>query len=232
MNSTPEPLRIILTRHGETEWNRIHRFQGRSDVPLNAVGRAQAEALAEALKDEPIGAFYSSPLSRALETARIIMARHPSTSLFVEEGFIEMDLGIFDGILAGEWAGRHPEFLKQWRDDPSSIEMPEGEGLKAVQERAAEALARVCKPHAPGKTVLISAHNFVNCTILCAILNVPLSDFRTIKQDTAALNVLHRTQGDRRDASYNFNTGDTFTAEVINDCSHLDGFRPEDYLPV
>ena len=232
MNADSEFLRIILTRHGETEWNRIHRFQGRSDVPLNAIGRAQAEALAEALKDEPIGAFYSSPLSRAQETARIVMARHPSASLVVEEGFIEMDLGIFDGIYAGEWAEKNPEFLKQWRDDPASVTMPGGENLKTVQKRAVEALERVCKPHGPGETVLISAHNFVNLTILCAILDAPLSDFRTLKQGTTAVNVLHRNRGDRRDTSHNLNTGDTFVAEVINDCSHLDGFKPEDYLPV
>ena len=69
-------IRIILVRHGETEWNRIRRFQGRSDVPLNQEGRDQAQALALALKDECLAAIYSSPLVRAVGTARLIKAFH------------------------------------------------------------------------------------------------------------------------------------------------------------
>ncbi len=71
--------RIILIRHGETEWNRLHRFQGRSDVPLNPKGINQARALALALKNEIITTIYSSPLKRAFETALRISRFHPST---------------------------------------------------------------------------------------------------------------------------------------------------------
>jgi len=78
--------RILLIRHGETDWNRIHRFQGRSDVPLNQKGREQARALAVALKHEPITAIYSSPLVRAIETARLIKMFHVSTPFFRGRG--------------------------------------------------------------------------------------------------------------------------------------------------
>ncbi len=77
----PSGIRIILIRHGETEWNRLHRFQGRSDIPLNPKGNDQAFALALALKNETITAIYSSPLKRALETASNIGRFHPSTPL-------------------------------------------------------------------------------------------------------------------------------------------------------
>ena len=77
-------MKIFIVRHGETEWNRTNRFQGISDIPLNKKGKAQAEALAHALKDEAIDVVYSSPLIRAKETARAIQHFHPS-SLFFEE---------------------------------------------------------------------------------------------------------------------------------------------------
>jgi len=79
-------IRILLIRHGETEWNRIHRFQGRIDVPLNQEGIDQAQALARTLKNERFAAIYSSPLTRAMETARLVKGFHPSTPLFGEPG--------------------------------------------------------------------------------------------------------------------------------------------------
>ena len=76
-------MRIYLVRHGETEWNRVRRFQGRrSDLPLNSTGRKQVRALAEALKNKAFTAIYTSPLIRALETARLIKVFHPSKPIF------------------------------------------------------------------------------------------------------------------------------------------------------
>ena len=85
-------MKIFLVRHGETEWNRINRFQGISDIPLNTKGKAQVEALAQALKDETIDVVYSSPLIRARETAKAIRHFHLSSLYFEEEGLKEMDL--------------------------------------------------------------------------------------------------------------------------------------------
>jgi probable phosphoglycerate mutase len=70
-------LRIILVRHGETEWNKVHRLQGgNSDTPLNELGKQQAENLAIRLKSESIQAVYYSPLRRALHTAQAIASYH------------------------------------------------------------------------------------------------------------------------------------------------------------
>ena len=83
----------MLVRHGETHWNLTHRFQGRKDVPLNQEGKDQSSALSLTLKDAPLMAIYSSPLIRAIETARCIKEFHPSKRLIEEEGLIAMDLG-------------------------------------------------------------------------------------------------------------------------------------------
>jgi probable phosphoglycerate mutase len=206
----PETLgtRILLVRHGETDFNLTHRFQGRIDIPLNEKGKNQAQALALALKDESLTVIYSSPLMRAIETARSIMAFHPSTPLFEEEGLIEMDLGELDGKQAGDWISQHQEFYKTWRTTPSRLKMPGGESLEEVQVRAMDTLERITKPYPPGSTLLLCSHNFVNRTIICHALGLPLDRFREFKQDAAALNVLYKRQGQ-------------LVAEVVNDVSHL-----------
>jgi len=204
--------RILLIRHGETDWNRIHRFQGRSDLPLNQEGRDQAHALALGLKDQFLTAIHSSPLARAVETARLIKVFHPSVPLFKEEGLVEMDLGEFEGMEAGRWVVDHADFLKAWRETPASIRMPGGESLGEVQARAIRTLERIAKLYPMESTLLLCSHNFVNLTLLCYALKIPLDRFREVRQETAALNVLYM-QGDR------------LVAEVVNDRSHLKAYE-------
>jgi len=201
-------MRIYLVRHGETEWNRIRRFQGRSDLPLNPKGRKQVEALALALKDKPLTAIYTSPLIRAVETARLINVFHPSTPIFEEKGFIEMDLGEFDGMNVRDWAEQYPDVQKAWRENPASVKMPGGESLMEVQVRAKEALDRITRNHPTDATLLISSHNFVNLTLLCDLLKIPLQRFRELRQENAAFNVIRKK-------------GDRFYVELMNEGSHL-----------
>jgi probable phosphoglycerate mutase len=202
-------MQIYLVRHGETEWNRIHRFQGRSDVPMNREGEKQARALAKALKDKPFAAIYTSPLIRAVETASIIKEYHHSVHMITEEGFIEMNLGDFDGMDARSWAAQYPEFQSVWQKHPASVEIPGGESLKQVQARALDTLERITRNHPADAVLLICSHNFVILTILCHVMEIPLDRFRELKQDNAAFSVL-----DKR--------GSRFRAELVNERSHLD----------
>jgi phosphoserine phosphatase len=201
-------IRILLIRHGETEFNRNHRFQGRIDVPLNPEGVDQAQALARALKNERLAAIYSSPLRRAVETARLVKSFHPSTPFFEEPGLIEMDLGEFDGIEGERWAEHYPDFRKRWLESPAALRMPGGESLQDVQNRVVETLERIALNYSPEDTLLISSHSFVNRTILCHALGKPLDSFRELRQGNAALNILYKE-------------GREIRVEVINDQSHL-----------
>jgi phosphoserine phosphatase len=201
-------MRIYLIRHGETEWNKVRRFQGRSNLPLNEAGRKQVGALASTLKNIPLTAIHTSPLSRALETARRIKVFHPSTPIFEDNGLVEMDLGEFDGMRAQDWAEQYPDFRKAWNENPASVRIPGGESLKEVQDRAKKTLERITGIYPPDATILISSHNFVNLTLLCDILNIPLNRFRDLRQENAAFNVIHKK-------------GDRFYAELVNECSHL-----------
>ena len=92
--------RVFLLRHGETDWNRNEVFRGRIDIPLNAMGHLQAAALSEALKTPSFQKVYSSPLSRAYETARGIALSH-GLEVVTDEGFIDGD----------HWKRPHPRFL-------------------------------------------------------------------------------------------------------------------------
>ena len=204
--------RIFLIRHGETDWNRIHRFQGRIDIPLNEEGKKQAHALALALKDETLTAIYSSPLIRALETARFIKVFHPSTPLFEEESLVEMDLGELDGMEAKGLAIKYQVFFKTWRSTPATLKMPGGESLQEVQIRAIDTVERINKLYPSGSTLLLCSHNFVNRTILCHALGISLDRFQEVQQDTATLNILYM-QGQR------------LWAEVVNDLSHLKKYK-------
>jgi len=177
-------------------------------LPLNQKGRDQAHALALALKDESLTAIYSSPLVRAMETVHLIKVFHPSVPLFEEEGLVEMDLGEFEGMEAQRWAIEYSDFRKAWQETPTSVAMPGGESLQEVQMRAIGTLERITKLYPHESTLLLCSHNFVNLTILCYALKVPLDRFREFRQETAALNVLYMR-------------GQNFEVKVVNECSHL-----------
>jgi probable phosphoglycerate mutase len=211
-NTEISGIRILLIRHGETDFNLTHHFQGRIDIPLNKEGKRQAQALALALKDESLTAVYSSPLIRAMETAQTIKVFHPLTPFFKEEGLIEMDLGKFDGMEANDWGSQHQDFYKTWRATPSRLKMPGGESLQEVQIRAIDTLDRITKLYSPGSTLLLCSHNFVNRAIICHALGLPLDQFRDFQQDAAALIVLYKR-------------GEQLLAEVVNDVSHLKRFE-------
>lgn len=207
-NKEPQSIRIILVRHGETEWNRLHRFQGRSDIELNHNGNTQACALALALRSENLTAIYSSPLKRAVETATHISRFHPATPLFREPGLMEMDLGEFEGMDARQWAAQHKEFRKVWEKNPATLAMPGGESLQDVQQRAVDTLDRISEGYDGSCTLLLCSHNFVIVSLLCFVSQTPLNQFRKLRQDTAALNIIYKD-------------GAIFQIEKINDCHHL-----------
>ncbi len=202
--------RIFLVRHGQTEWNRTHKFQGRSDVPLNDEGRKQVKATAMVLKDIAFDAVYASPLSRAVETAKLILSYHPSLPLIEEEGFIEMELGDFDGMEAQQWMTDYQDFMKAWRDNPGKMKMPgpNGECLEEVQARAIKALDDIVSRYGSDSTLLICSHNFVILSILCKAKGISLNQFRTLRQDTAAFSVIRKS-------------GDQYTVEIMNEGSSV-----------
>src|SRR5262245_60829378 len=96
------PMRLVIVRHGESEWNRIGRYQGQSDAPLSDLGLRQAEALAGRLRDEPLDVIFTSALQRAAKTAEAIARYHRNTPLEHTPALLEIHHGDWQGLLADE----------------------------------------------------------------------------------------------------------------------------------
>jgi 2,3-bisphosphoglycerate-dependent phosphoglycerate mutase len=141
--------RLHLVRHARTAGNRV-RYVGWGDEPLDDVGRAQARALAEQLADERIDVVYSSPLSRALDTARPIAAAH-GAPLHVRDGLKEIHYGDYQDTPKGE---RKLKLKRNHRVDP----LPGGESLRDVFDRVAVVRAEVEAELRAGRGVAVVAH--------------------------------------------------------------------------
>lgn len=182
------PTKIVLIRHGETAWNQEGRVQGLTDTSLNDTGVRQAESLALALKEERLNAIYSSPLRRALDTARVIAEQH-GLQVQVEDDLREMDVGDMDGLTYKELRERYADFMKEWSENVSTLKMPGGEHISELQERAWQTIQDIVSKH-PGATVAVVSHNFVIQSIICKALDLTLTNFRRLRQDLASMSVL------------------------------------------
>jgi broad specificity phosphatase PhoE len=198
--------RVYLVRHGTTEWNKEEIFRGRVDCKLNETGQGEAKALAEYLRNVPLDAVYSSPLSRARETAQAIAEVH-GLQVIDEPAFIDIDFGEWHGLPLKEVKERYTEVYNAWRERPQAVTFPGGENLAQVRTRAWEGLQQVVRQN-PEKTILIVSHRVVTKILICAVLGLGDSHFWQIKQDTTAVNC------------FEYNRGVFFVA-LINDTCHL-----------
>jgi probable phosphoglycerate mutase len=200
---------IILVRHGQTEWNRVERFRGQADVPLNETGLAQAEATARRIAAEwqPV-AIYSSPLSRAVKTAEAI-ARPFGLPVQTHRSLTDINYGQWQGLTPDEARERWPEMVDAWYRIPESAEISGGETLTAVRVRTMEAVRGLATRH-PGKTIVLVGHTVVNRAILLGVLGLRGHRFWRLRQDPCAINVLEVD-------------GHEFTLVSMNDTCHLKG---------
>ena len=194
-------MKLILARHGQTEWNTRFCVQGRTDIPLNDVGRAQAQALAARLGCMKIEAVYASPLQRARDSARYI-ADSQGCPLIVDERLIERDFGAWEGVIMPELAKPQPALWDVWVKTPEICIVPGAETVGQVNERslafAAEALAR----HPNGNIVAISHANPVKL-ILCHYLQASPNCMHKIRTDNCSYSEIRRKENDYIVSTFN-----------------------------
>jgi broad specificity phosphatase PhoE len=197
--------KILLIRHGETDWNRIHRLQGGdSDTPLNALGIQQAESVALRLKSEKIEAVYSSPLQRALRTAQAIAAYH-QLEVTTNPALKEIHVGELEGAGTETLKVRWDQLVCQGGDlnDPR---MSGIEPIREVQERAWAAIQDMGRRHPEGNVVVVS-HNIAIMSIVCAVLGLPLVHIPRLHLSNGSITAFILNQSDAR-------------LELFNDACH------------
>ncbi len=151
--------RFCIVRHGETDWNVERRIQGHIDIPLNAVGRAQAEATAVGLAGHAFVAAYSSDLVRAWQTAEAA-ARRIGLELKPDPGLRERHYGVFQGLTVAEAAQRLPAAHARYLVRDPHYDFEVGESLSHTAARVVAAIEALAASH-PGQTVLLVSHGGV-----------------------------------------------------------------------
>ena len=150
-------LRLVLTRHGQTEWNLQHRYQGWGDSPLTEEGLEQARRLARRLADEPLDAVYASDCERAWRTAEIAVAGR-GLRVVQDPAWREIGYGAWEGHTPEEIEARWPGLYARRREDPDSVAPPGGETRLQLQERLLGAVERLRRDH-PSQRVLVVTHS-------------------------------------------------------------------------
>ena len=170
------PVRLLLARHGQTEWHHDNRYVSRTDIGLNETGRREAWMLARRAEEERPDLVLCSPLTRALETARP-SAEACGVEPKTDARLRELDFGEWEGSTLAEIREEDSESVSLFEEDPDRHGFPGGEPLHKGAERVLETLADLHRSHT-GRTVLVVAHNTLLRLGLCRMLSIPLRDYR------------------------------------------------------
>ncbi len=200
-------MNLYIVRHGQTEWNIIGRMQGSSDIPLNQVGRQQAENVARRFQSIPLHAAYASPLSRAYDTAEAIVR---GRSLFIEKepALMEVGFGVWEGKSFEEMDSVYAEPFHAFMNDPEHFPAPQGGDdmqKRLVDMRAF--LQRLLQQYTQGENVLLVTHGFAIRILLSVIMDAPLKYMSAFFMGNTSISIIRYEHGRPR-------------IELLGDCSH------------
>ena len=183
--------KIILIRHGETEWNLSGRWQGHADSALSGRGVAQGEALGLRMENEEMDYFYTSDLERAQHTARLIRGSAGRQAELMES-LRERDLGVLEGLTTMEMERERPEEYSSFRNAGPEYQVPGGESYRQFYDRCKGALEELAQRH-PGKTIGIVTHGGFLGAIFRYVLNIPLNAERNFVLLNCSINRLEKS---------------------------------------
>ena len=201
--------RIILVRHGQTEWNRVEHYRGLADIPLNETGFAQADAVGWRIAQEwkaEVAAIYSSPLSRTTQTA-VVIGRYIDLPVHPFSALIDLNMGAWQGLTPDQVRGQWPEPFAAWYSTPDTVCFPEGETLALARTRAMSGLHEMILRH-EGRTIILVSHTDVIRVMLLSVLGLANDCLWSIRQDNCAINVIEATDS-------------TYALVTMNDTAHL-----------
>ncbi len=206
-------MRLILVRHGETDWNVTLQYQGHAKVPLNEQGKKQARLAAQRLIPGQATALYASDIVRAWETALIIGAATGISPQAMPE-LREIDVGQWEGLTPEELYRRYPDHMREYERDPARTVRMGGESYAQLQRRALVALNHIQERHRADETIVAVSHGGTIRALLCHIIGLDLIYFGRMWLDNGSLTELrHDTHGWR--------------LVRLNDAAHLEGMTRE-----
>ena len=200
--------RLCIVRHGETAWNAEHRVQGQLDVPLNATGLAQAQAIARALSREKFDAIYSSDLSRALQTAQPL-AGLLGLPIVKDRNLRERHYGIFQKLTYAEVKARFPEDYARFEARDLDFSFRTGESLREFSERSIEIVKKIAEENR-GKSIAVFTHGGVLDKLYRFVTGLPLEAARNFGIPNCGINRLVLEDGH-------------WSIECWADVAHLEG---------
>jgi broad specificity phosphatase PhoE len=205
-------VRFFFVRHGQTDYNAQGWVQGHIDIPLNELGRWQAEQVGERLKSYEIGGIISSDLARASETARAIAAHHSAQTLLTTELLREINYGAFEGMQFPEIESTYPEEYLQWREGEIDYTPPGAESIYEQRARARKALMWV-QDHCPDCDVAVVAHGGILRSLIANLLDLGIEQQNRLHFDNTSLSVVTKTPRG-------------MALMLLNDSSHLKDRSP------
>ena len=190
------PHRIFLIRHGETDWNRVFRYQGASDVELNETGLEQARLAGIRLAEIVPSRVCSSPLLRARRTAEIIMERsRGDVEIELCRDLREISFGKWEGLSMSEVEERYPDTLAAWRAEPFSVTPEDGESFAEVRSRARAAAGLIKSAGRSGDATFVVTHGGVLRFLIAAMMGIDdLSVTWRMRFDNCSISVLDMWQ--------------------------------------
>jgi len=179
---------FLLIRHGQTDWNAARLYQGQADIPLNQTGIQQARALAEKLNGEKFDAVYASDLSRAAQTASILVEKL-GMPIQTDVRLREICQGIWEGMSLDEVQEKYADDFKRGAEDPAFSRAPGGESIAEVAERMTSAVTEITALYPAGRILLVS-HGLAVSTLYCLANDIPLNQvYQYIPDNTAPLSI-------------------------------------------
>jgi broad specificity phosphatase PhoE len=179
------PTTLYLIRHGRTTLNAQGRFRGRHDPPLDEQGLLEAQAVGEHLTRIPLVAVFSSPLTRARQTAEAVAVAH-GLDIAIAPDLVDLDYGAWEALTAAEAEERDPEAYERFVRQPLGAAPPGGERLAAVERRVSAALSAVASAH-EGEASAVVSHEVPIRLLVSRLSGTPVWE---IDLPTAAITVL------------------------------------------
>lgn len=198
--------KIYLTRHGESKWNVLKKVQGQKNIDLTHKGISQAEKLANRLKNDKIDIIYSSDLSRAYETAKIVGDKNNINIIKLKE-LREIKFGPWEGLSKEELIKNYDEEYKLWLQTPHKLKLENVETVQELKERSKLALDIILK-NKDMDNILIVSHGAILKAILLVLLDLNVSSFSKLSLNNVSLSVVEFRQ-------YNN------VLKLFNDTNHL-----------